>query len=167
MVRKSVKAFSQALANPASQTNNIYNIVVRYHDVDSVVQINKNITCDQCLFTCSSKAALQLHKTNTHGLYSQIRLRMASAACKCCTVEFHGRTRLFRHINYRSDRCKSFYLLYVQPMPESDAKKLDKQACAEVKKQSGQALPKPAVHVPSEHGDVDFAVESPVSVMVS
>ena len=136
------------MSNPASQTNGIYNIVVKYFDVDIVTTV-KDMSCDLCSFTCVGPAALQLHKTNSHGLYSQVRLRMTGAICVCCRYQFHGRTRLFRHINYRSDRCKSYYLLYVIPMSESDAKSLDKQACVEVKKQSGKALLKPAVHVPA------------------
>ena len=134
--------------SPASQSTDVYNII--YKDLNAENSQPADVfQCDQCPFTCGGTAALQLHKTNVHGLYSEIRLRIDTTMCLCCRFEFHARTRLFRHINYRSSRCKDFYLQHVDPMEKSVAKRLDSQATADVKAIAGKQLRrKPAFFVP-------------------
>ena len=142
VVRKSVKAFSQALANPASQPNNIYNIVVRYYDVDRVDQTNKNISCDQCPFTCTNAQQLLSHIFNLHEYRNPIHLRMRSTCCLSCDTEFHARHRLYRHLTKRplKNKKKSAYM-ELEPMPLAELEAIE-AACPTV---DTKAFPPPPV----------------------
>ena len=105
--------------------------------------------CDypECTRSFESFSSLMSHKHNCHGYRNPLRLRITGSVCLCCSVEFHGRSRLFRHVAWRSGRCKAYYL-ELEPNTVLDSDALDREVVATRNAVSRKRLRRPAVQIP-------------------
>ena len=103
--------------------------------------------CSQCGKRFPDALLLSQHMAIAHGIKNQTRRLIAGTQCLACGMEFHERTRIFRHVAYNSQRCKILYVNNIEPMSQQEANELDKVANTHSRKKSSKALSLPRVLV--------------------
>ena len=65
-------------------------------------------TCRLCGFACSTKHSLASHLAIKHHLKQKIHFLVRSTVCPACSMDFHTRTRLLKHLSRSSPACRVF-----------------------------------------------------------
>ena len=71
---------------------------------------HETYTCFECNAQFDDPQSLGSHMFSIHDLRNPIRSKIGSTTCACCLTNFHIRYNLFKHVAYRSPKCKRFYV---------------------------------------------------------
>ena len=64
--------------------------------------------CRLCGFTCATKHSLASHLAIKHHLKQKIHFLIRGTVCPACSMDFHTRTRVLKHLSRSSPACRIF-----------------------------------------------------------
>ena len=91
--------------------------------------------CTLCNKTFPTKVQHASHNVKKHDYINPLRLRIYGTSCLCCSVEFHTKFRLFKHLSHSRNRnkCAAFYTDTVSPMEVSEYKSIQRSFTQDLK----------------------------------
>ena len=87
------------------------------------------IVADPSVFACDSCAAhfdtdqkRKSHMFRKHNYRNPIHFKLATTTCLCCSMDFHTRDRLYRHVSRRveKNRCARHYADHIESHDQHD-----------------------------------------------
>ena len=102
--------------------------------------------CTQCASAFPTSVQLHSHLAKMHGYRNPLWYRLHNTVCCHCSLDFHSKARLFRHV-YRVADCHMYYLSEVTPMSNEQLAVVD--AAQKLVSIDGKAILVPPVKVPS------------------
>ena len=108
-------------------------------------EVEATFQCTECDKVFSSKNGMHSHMLAKHSVSNPIRLRIYATSCAFCSVQFHSRKRILKHIAFVSVKCRSYYMDNVEPMEIEEVRKLDLACRKKVAAEGLKQLTRPAI----------------------